>query len=59
MVNMKVIFTAMMYAAREQGVEVDAKFYELEDELNGDYSIEDVIDNLESVYKMAKEDTRR
>ncbi|MGN7300418.1 hypothetical protein [Ferdinandcohnia sp. SAFN-114] len=57
-ISLKTIFLAMMYAAREEGVELDAKYYELENLINeeNDLSLTDMVDNIEHVYKFIKEE---
>lgn len=55
------VFMAMMYVARnevEEG-EIDQKYHDLFDEItsNNDYSVSDMMDNLENVYELINKDS--
>lgn len=52
-VTLQTVFLAMMYTAKSEGVEVDAKYLALEDYINenNDLSLSDMIDNIQNVYK--------
>lgn len=56
-ITLKSIFLAMTYAARKEGVTLDQKYYDLEDLINeeNDISLTDMIDNIENVYSLIKE----
>lgn len=52
--TLRAIFLSMMYVARQEGIKVESKYYELEELIN-DYngtSLTDMIDNFENVYKL-------
>ncbi|MGM7720536.1 hypothetical protein [Metabacillus sp. Hm71] len=50
--TLKTAYLAMMYVARNEGIELDEKYYELEDDLNGIFEVTDMIDNIENIYKL-------
>jgi len=55
-ITLKTIFLAMMYVAREEGIEINDKYYELEDQINreNDLGLTDMVDNIENVYTLIK-----
>lgn len=45
-------YKAMMYVAREEGIEIEEKYKQLEELIlqNYDYDVTDMMDNLEVIY---------
>ena len=49
--TLKTAYLAMMYVARNEGIELDEKYYDLEDDLNENFELADMIHNIEKVYQ--------
>lgn len=53
-ITLKTIFLAMTYTARKEGLEIDQKYLDLEEEIHNynDLDVTDMLDNMENVYKL-------
>lgn len=56
-ITLKTIYLAMTYVAREEGIELDKKYYEMEDLIqnNNDLDVMDMVDNFENVYELLED----